>query len=377
MAHRLVSERRFGVELECGGVYNNREMCLKLENMPGVENIGADGSGAEVRIGPLQGHKGFKMLEDIMNLIRDGGGYVTMADGCHVHHEALDFMTGDEGWERTARLTESWINVFPAIEKLVIPARTRNYWACPNVLLRDVQAERPGVKEKDRYGYDRQVYDRIDPVRALKDKRSFHVDRGDLNLNNVLYALRNGGNAPQYDAPTIEFRIHEGTLDFPMLRAWIEFGQRLIDHAAAGKTLRACADVDVLFKRIKLFKRPSELLIAKTDMVRDIEADLRSRGGDSYYEDEEEFCSTCQSYYYYDDGCNCAECDGCWGMFHRDDLNSDYLCPECVRTTCEDCWERSDVPVNNNRLCVECQTARDEEAGRSDAVAIGGDVSFL
>lgn len=156
MSHRLVSERRFGVEIECGMRGGWGSVDAVVGDMPGVNSVGSDGSGAEVRVGPLQGHEGFKTLENILTTIKENEGYVSLADGCHVHHEALDFMQGDEGWARTERLVKSWKRADAAINSLVIPRRTMDYWACPKILKGEVSVPDDSVPPTtDHWGYTR------------------------------------------------------------------------------------------------------------------------------------------------------------------------------------------------------------------------------
>src|SRR6187551_362175 len=131
----MVSDRRFGLEIECGIDGDEREVISRLNReVPFNGGYGweldYDGTEYEIRTPVFQGEEGFAKLERAYRIIRDGGGYTTSEDGGHVHLEALDFV-GDAA--KVAALIRSWVNLEPAIESIVAPYRRGNYGSCPKV----------------------------------------------------------------------------------------------------------------------------------------------------------------------------------------------------------------------------------------------------
>lgn len=226
-------ERRFGVEIEFGSRQTNhvqvRNLLRQSRLFKGAsrwgDNVGSDGSGIEVRSPILQGKDGFKQLEAVLHYLKEEcGGYVTRADGLHVHHDAPEFI-GD--FDALVRLVKSWSANQEVIKKMVHPARTYN--ACPRWTRDYVTA-----------------LERTDPALAI------HQGWGRRALN--IDALREHG--------TIEIRQHEGTLDFDKAKSWIEFGQHFIESTLNRKRPIPCADApDVLLRRVRVPKKASEHLL--------------------------------------------------------------------------------------------------------------------
>lgn len=250
----MVSERRFGLEIECGIDGDESEVMCTLEREIGGEwELDYDGTEYEIRTPAFQGEAGFASLEQAYHIIREGGGYVTSEDGGHVHLEALDFV-GDAA--KVATLIRSWVNLEPAIEKIVAPYRRGNYGSCPKVWNKD--------RAKARY------------LRSLDG----YVGRGNLNINNIAYTLKEGNKLDRFDEDgnhcrcgcepmTIELRLHEGTLNYEQMRAWIQMGQALLDKVSTtGLTIRACARPDALVRRLDLDDEAGAVLIEKATTVK-------------------------------------------------------------------------------------------------------------
>jgi Putative amidoligase enzyme len=194
-----VSERRFGVEIEHGfpgGIAGARE-CVEKAKLKGVvHSIGVDGSGVELRTQPLQGQEGFDKLRRLMDALREGGGYVTRADGMHVHHECRDY---NQDRSALVRLVRQWVQNQPAIDQLVDAGRRKN-----------------GCAPK---------WSKAELSALEMDKGTvLHGPRGTLNLSPL--------SRPQQ---TIEIRQHEGTLDPETAQAWIAFCQGFLDRVIQGE----------------------------------------------------------------------------------------------------------------------------------------------
>lgn len=197
---KMLSQRRFGVEIECGfpGGPNAVRTLLDKEKIKPL-SVGADGSGVEVRSPVLKGTKGLDWLKECMQALRENGGYVTLADGLHVHHE------GTPGYKLTRnssidtitclRLIHSWKNNNDVLDKFV-------------------------ARRRRTHSYCAKVWKNGEYVKNAADG-SYPGKYSDLNLRSL-----------NSSKGTIEIRLHEGTLDFDEADAWIRFGQAMLDLAA-------------------------------------------------------------------------------------------------------------------------------------------------
>jgi hypothetical protein len=197
-----ISERRFGVEIEHGfpGGYGAASTFIrKTEWGKYVASTDSDGSGVEMRTVPLQGEEGFAALKGLMDSLREGGGYVTRADGMHVHFESKDYY---EDRSALVRLVRQWNDNQPAIDQLVDANRRKN-GCTPKWSKGDVTA-------LEKSGDDTPV--------------TTYGPRGCLNLAPLGRTQR-----------TIEIRQHEGTLDPEVATAWIKFCQAFLDNVISKK----------------------------------------------------------------------------------------------------------------------------------------------
>jgi hypothetical protein len=272
----MVSERRFGLEIECGLNGDIGTAYERLEREVGGkwEEVDYDGTEYEIRTPVFQGERGFAQLETTYRILREEGGYVTSEDGGHVHLEALDF-EGDAA--KVATLIRSWVNLEPAIESLVSPYRRNNYGSCPKIW-RKTHAKASWLRGRNAY-----------------------TSRGNLNVNNIMGSIR-GDRKSNFDedgycynceepreycycggrAPTIELRLHEGTLNYDHMRAWIQMGQALLDKVSReGLTIRSCARPDALVRRLDLDNGVGAVLIEKARTVQDPD-DMNDRWDDGW-----------------------------------------------------------------------------------------------
>lgn len=175
-------------------------------------SIGYDGSGVEVRTRILQGDEGFAELERVFNLLNEIGGYTSRSDGMHIH-------LGSKNWtpEDYARLADTWVLQRRNIGCLVAPHRNG----------------------QNAYNPDR--WTREDAARVRNGQRR-SLGRADLNFDH----WRRGH---------VEFRCHEGTLDYEKASNWIKFLQLLMDGVKRrkhpiGDPLK-CEDLPTLLQRIR------------------------------------------------------------------------------------------------------------------------------
>lgn len=228
----IPNKEKYNVKDSSGYEYFDRQMYLSLFGFnnswrnPEGWSAGEDGSLFEFRSPILQGKAGFKELRRMMKLIKENDGHVTSEDGLHVHHDAPEFVNSPE---RTLALVRSWTKNIEAIHEMVHPRRHKS-WACP--------------------GWDSTNYQRLEQGR-LEDL-SWHGDRPDLNI----FALKEHG--------TVEFRLHEGTLDIDAAEAWVKFGQRFIYEVlkqTAG--VKVCSSDVELMSHLKLSPTAMAAIAAK------------------------------------------------------------------------------------------------------------------
>lgn len=226
----VAHKRQFGVEIECGmpgGYTQAADLCgfrrdaygyVEYERDDGW-SIGNDGSGVELRTPILKGKRGFNALRKAMEKLKAGGGYVTRADGMHIHHDAPEFVDNPE---LCFQLVKSWRNNEIHIHSMVAPRRRSNL-ACPKWNEYEESSLESWAKDQ------------------LGNTHFYFGSRKDLNLT----SLEEHGS--------IEIRLHEGTLDPDVAIAWIMFGQRLIHSVAkATKPLPRTQSDDALMRRIRL-----------------------------------------------------------------------------------------------------------------------------
>lgn len=219
-----LSERTFGVEIECG---HKTLGWAGIHGAVGTHfagkgySVGADGSGIEVRTPVLKGEEGFAELERIMRFLVDKGCYVARADGMHTHIGAEGFQEDEEACKVLMR---TWYHNQALIEKMVSPHRANSY-VCSKVSKADAeefgQWIRPGAQQ------------------------AHHGKNWGPRMKSMgLSAIPRKG--------TIEFRLHEGCLDFVKASAWVKFCQAMLDHAMNERTVLSCKSKTDLLKSLSL-----------------------------------------------------------------------------------------------------------------------------
>lgn len=273
-------DRAFGVEIECyfpGGPVRARDTLLAAGFRPWADQyIHQDGSGCEIPSPILRGQKGLNELQAVMALLRENGAYTSYEDGLHVHHDAPEFVEDDD---LVTRLVTTWGANQEHISQFVAEYRRRNHWACETSAWREEHLENV-LRNKESYRND----PHLSQTKAWGQK--FHA----LNIS----ALSEHG--------TIEFRQHEGTLEFAYARAWIMFGQSFLETVKGRKKFFTCSDSADLLKKVKACKSASDVLMTKV-----ANPVVPSSLGDREYYEEDDYCGCCE------DCCgSCGCCCGCY-----------------------------------------------------------------
>jgi hypothetical protein len=186
--------------------------------------IHPDGSGVEIPSPVLQGVDGLNELREVMELLKRNGFYTTEADGLHVHHGAEDFLSNEV---LMARLVEMWEENLPHIHRLVNRSRRHNDYCASRIELT------PTAWEKFK-----------------RDKRLASLGYGRF----FGLAIR---------SQTVEFRLHQGTLDFEKAAAWIQFGQEFLEMTKRKSSAYTCASVNGLLRMVGTSRKTNRTLRVK------------------------------------------------------------------------------------------------------------------
>lgn len=248
-------DRRFGVELEfnsnlLGNLRIGEEMTAagfgrwvgdRIEeyydrnygrSYSYYDQIGADGSDLEIRSPILKGTKGFKELQGVVTLLNDLGCYTTSSDGLHVHHDAPEFRNDKE---LIIKLLKSWQANQDHIGKFVSPSRVnRSSSPCPQLTEGSIVA------------FERNSNEHLD----VQINR--YLPRGNLNCRSL------------YEHGSVEFRWHEGTLNWTEIESWVKFGQSFLNGVVNRKRPIAKMQTPVvMLNRLKTNKNVYANLVEK------------------------------------------------------------------------------------------------------------------
>lgn len=216
-----MTDRRFGVELEFGfpgGCYA-AEALLRRHGYT-QWRAHRDGTNTEIPSPILKGRAGLKKLKEVITLLKANGAYTTGRDGLHVHHEVADFTP-----EMKKRLAQSWLNNEGDIRLLVPSTRRRRMWCAP-------------------------------------------INHHDVNQAGYAYGTKYKSlNMAGRGHRTVEIRLHQGTLDYDQIEAWVLFGQSFIESVKNRKHPIACAGSnEVLLNRIRTPKKAKEQVLRTAHM---------------------------------------------------------------------------------------------------------------
>lgn len=264
-----MKNREFGVELEFDSnglgthgvgdlLWNNgfREEWTGLrefydgyysDSYYGYDRISEDGSEVELRSPILQGESGFKDLRKVVDLLNNHGCFTTEQDGLHVHHNAPDFR---ESKDLTVRLLKSWKHNEHHIAQFIEEERSRESLQAPGIY--GSGSPCPTFDHNQINALERA--NEVDFTMNLY--RTGFTTRNNLNIN----SLRSHGS--------VEFRMHEGTLYWPQIEAWIRFGQSFLNGVKSRKNPIETVDSPVvLMNRLKTNKRAQIQLARKAGLV--------------------------------------------------------------------------------------------------------------
>ena len=156
----------------------------------------------ELKTAPLQWAELERVMPPALEIVNYLGARVNVSCGLHVHHHLPEVV---ESPQVVRNLQHVWWRVHQIVFGLVAPSRRNNQYC-----------RRPTPDEAVLFDSVRS-YERL----CAKLRR---LDR---------YAALNFTNLLSPERQTVEFRVHQGTVDWQKLRAWVLFTQRLVEHAVA------------------------------------------------------------------------------------------------------------------------------------------------
>lgn len=198
--------------------------------------IHEDGSGVEIPSPVLSGREGLDELRRVMNLLTREGFYCTESDGLHVHHGA-DEWAQDEGL--VAHTIEVWEENLGMIQQFVSPDRWGNMYC---------------ESHRGYAGYTRSAWEQF------KDTKDTSLLRDKFKALNIAHLNTSLGTG------TLEFRLHQGTLDFDKAASWIHFGQAFMEFAKRtykrGEIVTCASAIDLL-RQVNTSSKANRTLLIK------------------------------------------------------------------------------------------------------------------
>lgn len=228
----FLSGGTFGVELEIVGISQDQAadaLHVVLGYRPRVTGYHGDSSysqwtsqsdcslrshnrlSAELVSPVLSGQSGFDELKTVMDALAAAGASVNVSCGTHVHH-GVDHLTFDQ----MSLFVENLYAAQPALTALVSRSRRRGQY--------------PGSALTER---------QVNRVKSL----GTYYSNGDAWKSRLTYEANNGNRYTRFNftkftrTGTVEFRQHQGTLDFEKLSAWIRLAQAIVEASVRGITL--------------------------------------------------------------------------------------------------------------------------------------------
>ncbi len=195
----------------------------------------------------LYGFDGKIQLEKVLQVLNNLDCKVNVTCGTHVHHDVSDDVTKDvTSDENTAydflnRLTRTVMKYEHLIYKCISPSRLNSingsYWTKPTRFVLN--------------GHTSNVYKESLNKRVTEELKS-DVRYRRVDVQSTRYSGLNLVN--MWTRGSVEFRYHQGTLNFDKLWAWIVFTQAIVNSARESKrvnygAVKNCKDGFFHFRR--------------------------------------------------------------------------------------------------------------------------------
>lgn len=162
----------------------------------------------------LKGQSGLQELKEVLEVLNRLNCSVNVTCGTHVHHDVTEIV--EHSSKNSKRFMDNlitWVCKFEhIIYRLVSPSRLRGHYSQPSRLRltnngRDLQ-----------FNFKKSLKERVKSWQVSKSSSDVQTNRYcGLNLQNV------------WTRGSVEFRYHNGTLDFDKLKSWIVLTQAIVN----------------------------------------------------------------------------------------------------------------------------------------------------
>lgn len=164
----------------------------------------------------LQGEDGYQQLQKVLTAIAAVGAKTNRSTGLHVHVEAND-LTGQE----VARVVEFYGGHQQKIDSLVSVSRRNNRF-CQKYSTYAINAMKSATEQADTK----------DALRGFANKYTV------VNI------------APLFSYGTIEFRQHQGSINFTKVSNWVKFVSAVIEGAKVAVEIDTAVELDGMFDQL-------------------------------------------------------------------------------------------------------------------------------
>ena len=161
----------------------------------------------------LRGQNGMQELKEVLEVLNRLNCSVNMTCGTHVHHDVTEIVESSKNAKRFMDNLITWVCKFEhLIYRLVSPSRLTGIYSQPSRLRltnngRDLQ-----------FNFKKSLKTRVKSWESSKSSTDVQTNRYcGLNLQNV------------WTRGSVEFRYHNGTLDFDKLQSWIVLTQAIVN----------------------------------------------------------------------------------------------------------------------------------------------------
>ena len=185
----------------------------------------------------LYGESGFEQLKEILSVLNRMGCKVNYSCGLHVHHDITDTMV--KGKKESEKFLMNLIKFIAKYEhliyKMVAPSRLDSRQYSTPVRKDYFGYNREGVTESSLKGMIRQLKDDCSrkyrnndtSIDRANNSPNVQLNRGcGLNLQNV------------WTRGSVEFRYHNGSLNFDKIVSWIVFTQAIVNKVEQTKCVQ-------------------------------------------------------------------------------------------------------------------------------------------
>ena len=250
--HQLVAKlREAGIDARVEGYGHDTQTYWKLTTDGTVSSRRGQHGGSELVSPKLYGQDGKEQLKTVLKVCNDFGCQVNVSCGTHVHHDVTNEMIRDENsvelfLKSLIRTVVKYENI---IYRLISPSRLKmvngSYWTrparsyylaeaftlrhdMPSNFLDKLKETSKRLEKKIKRDVSRKVRrhgNRVSTSNYSTPSRTQRDRYCGLNLMNI------------WKRGSVEFRYHQGTLNFDKLWAWVVFTQALVNSSIDKKTV--------------------------------------------------------------------------------------------------------------------------------------------